>query len=187
MPSLLSERGAVRLQPIWDVSKDAAAPSVSEQAVSEKDMRRPSGPSSLLHHAGHGQIQSLLTPGKSWLIVLFVNRSSSMRNRLPPPEQRRGGGDWLRVFWFSDSSVRYRNEEWRRGFSEVGLRCPKDVCEVALLLCSGGSEKRSQALRGRNLTRDIRVSDAPKACLASGGFTLPEAEFFSALDIGALP
>ena len=38
-------------------------------------------------------------------------------------------------------------------------------------------EKRSRALWGRNPTRDIRPSDAPKAYLASSGTLLPEAAF----------
>ncbi|GEM_PF-7089080 len=37
-----------------------------------------------------------------------------------------------------------------------------------VLVQSGGTEKRSQALRGRNLARDIRVDGAPKVHQAPG-------------------
>jgi hypothetical protein len=58
----------------------------------------------------------------------------------------------------------------RVGFWEAWLRCPK----VLVIGSQAGlgyrcPEKRSQALRGRNLARDIRASDAPKRAGASGG------------------
>jgi hypothetical protein len=43
---------------------------------------------------------------------------------------------------------------WKQGGTAVPWPCP---------------EKRSQALRGRNLTREIRVDGAPKVPRASGG------------------
>ena len=48
-------------------------------------------------------------------------------------------------------------------------------------------EKWRQALRGRNLARNIRVSDAPTAHQTLGGFLLPRVVLIHQLDIGAMP
>ena len=54
---------------------------------------------------------------------------------------------------------------WKRGGRMVPWLCP---------------EKRSQALRGRNLTRDIRVDGAPKVHRAPAGETRPGSFSFRA-------
>ena len=66
---------------------------------------------------------------------------------------------------FRSSSVCHRRcQTMRRWIFEAWLRCPMAIATglgVTVLLCH--REKRSQALRGRNLTRNIPASGAPMA------------------------
>src|SRR5690606_44324 len=58
--------------------------------------------------------------------------------------------------------------------SEPWLRCPKVLCLAPSDPSqSAGREKRSQALRGRNLARETSTDGVPKAQPASGGLWLP--------------
>jgi hypothetical protein len=64
----------------------------------------------------------------------------------------------------------------------------KGICSAeSVYATSDCPKKRSQALRGRNLARDIRVSDAPKARQASGGNCRQKALHSHPLDIGVMP
>jgi hypothetical protein len=70
-----------------------------------------------------------------------------------------------------------RRPQWKvllRGldFLRHGERCPMVLgIGPGVVVQSGCPEKRSQALRGRNLARDIRVDGAPKVHQAPGGET----------------
>ena len=108
---------------------------------------------------------------------------------------------FLRYFWvrspFGFLMVRFALL-CEKAFSQAGdaslrvfealLRCPKVVgSEIDSSLQSGYLEKRSQALLGSNLTRNIQASDAPKVHLAPGSSHCQGFLSTRSLDIGAMP